>query len=125
MPSTTQSATETPSSPPPQAPTPLTPGPRATAFLNLYNSALDSTLKSISYDSFSSCFPIISTQADAALRGMHAGMISRLGVFAREEFDAIVEERRVVERVNGLEGIIGEARRRKAEGEGKEEVVVA
>lgn len=50
---------------------------------------------------------------------MHAGMISRLGDFAKEEFEDIVRERRVVERVNRLEVLIGEARRRMVEGEGE------
>lgn len=57
---------------------------------------------------------------------MHSGMISRLGEFARGEFEDIVRERRVVERVNALEGVIGEARGRmleSANGNGKEGVV--
>ncbi|KAE8445380.1 hypothetical protein EG329_013502 [Mollisiaceae sp. DMI_Dod_QoI] len=122
------SSTEASPSPPPPAPIPLTPGPRATAFISLYNSALDSTLSSISYASFSSCFPNISTQADSALRGMHHGMVSRLREFAREEFEVILLERNVVEKLNGLEGVVGDARRRRAraaDGEEEEGPVVA
>lgn len=54
-------------------------------------------------------------------------MISRLGMFAREEFESIVEERRVIDRVNALEEVIRDAKRRKADGlgNGEEGEVVA
>lgn len=47
---------------------------------------------------------------------MHAGMIERLREFATEEFETILRERAVVERVNALEERIGEARRRRGRG---------
>ncbi|CZR68477.1 uncharacterized protein PAC_18376 [Phialocephala subalpina] len=116
MPSATPSETnrDASPSPPPQPPTSHTPGPRALAFQDLYNKALDNTLKSISYTSFSSCFPQISVQASQALQGMHSGMISRLGDFAREEFEMILQERGVVERLNSLDDLISDAKKRKA-----------
>ncbi|KAK6605338.1 mind kinetochore complex component [Botrytis cinerea] len=43
-------------------------------------------------------------------------MVSRLRQFALDEFEMILQERRVVERLNGLEGVIESARRRKARG---------
>ncbi|KUJ21462.1 uncharacterized protein LY89DRAFT_639458 [Mollisia scopiformis] len=110
------SATPPSPSPPPPLPQQSTPGPRATAFTTLYLSALDSTLKSTTYTSFSACFPTVSARAEAALRGMHAGMLERLRGFAVEDFERIMEERRVVERVNGLEDVITEARKRRAAG---------
>lgn len=45
---------------------------------------------------------------------MHSAFISRLSTFARDEFDTILEERRVVENLNRLEELIADARRRKA-----------
>ncbi|TGO81802.1 hypothetical protein BPOR_1011g00040 [Botrytis porri] len=39
-------------------------------------------------------------------------MVSRLRQFALDEFEMILQERRVVERLNGLEGVIESARRR-------------
>ncbi|KAF8851986.1 Nnf1-domain-containing protein [Acephala macrosclerotiorum] len=124
--STNDNRDESPS-PPPQAPVQAAPGPRAAALLDLYDRILTNTLKSISYPSFSSCFPQISIQASHALQGMHSGMISRLGDFAREEFQTILEERGVVERLNRLEDLIADARRRKArsiEGDGEGEILV-
>jgi hypothetical protein len=70
-------------SPPPSAPTASTPGPRASAFITLYNSALSNTLKSISYDSFAACFPLIATQAPDSLRAMHGAFVGRLEGFAK------------------------------------------
>lgn len=43
-------------------------------------------------------------------------MVSRLRQFAIDEFEMILAERKVVERLNGLEGVIESARRRKARG---------
>lgn len=103
-------------SPPPQAPIASTPGPRAVAFIDLYNRALSNTLSSISYSTFSECFPLIAAQAPQALKAMHESVVSRLGGFAREEFEVIMREREVVARLNELEERIGEGRRRKARG---------
>jgi hypothetical protein len=47
---------------------------------------------------------------------MHESVVSRLGGFAREEFEVIMREREVVARLNELEERIGEGRRRKARG---------
>ena len=70
-------------SPPPSAPTASTPGPRASAFITLYNNALSNTLKSISYDSFAACFPLIAAQAPDSLRAMHGAFVGRLEGFAK------------------------------------------
>jgi fructose-1,6-bisphosphatase len=60
-----------------------TPGPRATAFLNLYQKTLDITLRNVSYENFAACFPTIAANAPENLRGMHAAMIERLEKFAQ------------------------------------------
>jgi kinetochore protein NNF1 len=101
-------------SPPPAPPTQQTPGPRATAFINLYTSALDSTLKSISYPSFAACFPSIAQNAPTQLAAMHTGMTNGFKGFAMGEFETIMLERGVVEKLNSLEDLIGEARKRKS-----------
>lgn len=58
---------------------------------------------------------------------MHGAFISRLSTFAKDEFDTILEERRVVENLNRLEELIADARRRKAaageDGRGDQEVI--
>lgn len=45
---------------------------------------------------------------------MHSAFVSRLSTFAKDEFNTIMHERRVVENLNRLEDLIADARRRKA-----------
>lgn len=66
-----------------QPPPPPTPGPRATAFLKLYDNALSHTLRAISYESFAACFPSIAEAAPASLKAMHQGLVGRLERFAK------------------------------------------
>ncbi|RFU24870.1 hypothetical protein B7463_g11468, partial [Scytalidium lignicola] len=130
MPSSTTSSEQPPPppehmspSPPPQQPTPLTLGPRATAFLKLYDDALSHTLRAISYKSFAACFPTIAQSAPESLRGMHQGLVGRLEGFAKNEFETILVERNVVQNLNALEDLIADAKRRKARASGDEEVI--
>jgi kinetochore protein NNF1 len=113
-------------SPPSAPPVQSTPGVRAEALTKVYTNALESTLNSVSYPSFSACFPSIAKNAPKQLEAMHKGMCERLRGFAMAEFGEIIEERRAVERLNELEGLIADARKRKSrsvEGdEGKGEV---
>jgi len=62
---------------------------RAAAFTKLYNDALASTLKSISYESFADCFPVIAQQAPGSLKGMHNNFVRRLEGFAKVYFSFI------------------------------------
>ena len=55
---------------------------------------------------------------------MHKGLVERLEGFARDEFEVILQERRVVERLNALETVISDAKRRKARAQDGEEVPV-
>lgn len=113
MPAASSSHEASPS-PPPQAPIASTPGPRAAALIQLYEKTLNSTLHGISYESFSACFPSISASAPASLQHMHSAFISRLSAFAKDEFNTILEERRVIENLNRLDELIVDAKRRKA-----------
>ncbi|KAG9241592.1 Nnf1-domain-containing protein [Calycina marina] len=101
-------------SPPPEAPTALTPGARASAIQTLYASALDNTLRSISYSSFAACFPSIAAAAPESLRSVHKDFLQRLGDFASHEFHTILEERNVVIQLNKLEDLIAAAKIRKS-----------
>lgn len=103
-------------SPPPEPPTALTPGVLATALVKLYTNTLNKTLSDISHSAFSSCFPEISVGAPESIRVFHKDFVDRLREIAVGEFEVILEERRVVENLNRLEGIVGDAKRRKAEG---------
>ncbi|KAG0646910.1 hypothetical protein D0Z07_6468 [Hyphodiscus hymeniophilus] len=107
-------------SPPPSAPTANTPGPRAQAFIKLCNDALSKTLRSVSYDSFAACFPLIASQAPEALRTVHN--MSRRGRgdgeetlrSKQDEFQRIIEEKSVVTNLNKLDDLVTDAKRRKA-----------
>jgi kinetochore protein NNF1 len=101
-------------SPPPAPPVQSTPGVRAERLTKVYTTALESTLSAVSYPSFSACFPSIAKNAPKQLEAMHKGMCERLRTFAMGEFGEIMEERRVVERLNELEGLIADARKRKS-----------
>ncbi|KAH8815965.1 Nnf1-domain-containing protein [Xylogone sp. PMI_703] len=116
-------AERTAPSPPPQQPTPVTPGPRATAFIKLYDNALSHTLRAISYDSFAACFPSIARTAPESLKAMHQGLVGRLEGFAKDEFETILMERNVIQNLNALEDLIADAKRRKARARGDEEVI--
>lgn len=109
-------------SPPPKAPIPLQPGPRALRLQEVQTGALSATLKSITLKSFLDCFPTLAKTAPDALRGMHTDLLWKLERFAKDEFEKIMVERKVVEALNGLERVIEEGKRRK---EGGGEVPVA
>ncbi|PQE03039.1 MIND kinetochore complex component Nnf1 protein [Rutstroemia sp. NJR-2017a BVV2] len=108
-------------SPPPAPPIPLTPGPRARRLTKIYQDSITSSLRSISYPAFSSCFPTIAANAPDALKAVHAQMVQRLERFALDEFAQIMEERRVVLRLNEWESVLESARRRRARGVDGEE----
>jgi len=52
-------------------------------------------------------------------------MVGKLGGFAKDEFENILGERRVVEHLNRLDDVITEAKRRKARAPEGEEAPVA
>jgi kinetochore protein NNF1 len=64
----------------------LTPGPRAMRFLDLYSKTLSTTLRTVSYENFSACFPTIAAKAPENLKGLHKAMIERLERFAKVGF---------------------------------------
>jgi hypothetical protein len=47
---------------------------------------------------------------------MHADLIGKLELLAKNEFNDILVERKVVEALNGLEAVIEEGKRRKERG---------
>ncbi|KAL5344493.1 hypothetical protein ACLOAV_010474 [Pseudogymnoascus australis] len=105
-----------PTSPAPEQQPPIEPGPRARALLTLHEAALSSTLSALPAPTFLACFPLLSGLAPDALRAVHAQMVDRLREAARADFAVILEERGVLGRLNELEVLIGEARRRREEG---------
>lgn len=93
-----------------------TPGPRATRFIQLYNQALDRTLSKLAYPNLAQCYPTIAAKSEPMLQQVRGQIVDRLGEKCRKEFDDILEGRKVVGRLNELEGLIGEASERKKEG---------
>jgi kinetochore protein NNF1 len=68
-------------SPSPAAPPPLgeSPGPRATALINVFNNALDATLKRCSYSSFAACFPTAAQYVPESLDALWRDFTGKLG----------------------------------------------
>lgn len=108
---------EPPSQPPDQAAPAPVPGPRATRLTQLYNQALDRTLSKLAYPNLAQCYPTIAAKAEPVLQQVRGQIVDRLGEKCRKEFEDILEGRKVVGRLNELEGLVGEAGERRTEGE--------
>ena len=65
-------------SPPPRPPVSLVPGPRAEALQKIFDGALKTTLKTVSYDNFAACFPTPARRVPDALGGLHRDFVNRL-----------------------------------------------
>ena len=96
--------------------TPPVPGPRAARLDQLYNQALDHTLSKLAYPNFNQCYPTIAARSEGLLRNVQGQVVERLGEKCRKEFKDIVAARRVVGRLNELEGLIAEAQERRKDG---------
>lgn len=101
---------------PPTLPIPSAPGPRFLALQKIFHNALTSTLKQNSYANFAQCFPTAAQHCPAALEGVWRQLNEKFEEGCRREFEAIVEERNVVEGLNGWDGLVEEAGMRLARG---------
>ncbi|KAK4574369.1 hypothetical protein LTR86_002131 [Recurvomyces mirabilis] len=110
-------------SPLPPPPTALHPGPRATALQKLYSDAIAHVLKTCSLANFSACFPTPAGHVPEAMRQLHEQFTAKLGEQLGGCFEDLVEERGVVGRLNELDFLVEEARRRRERGVGVGEVV--
>lgn len=99
-------------SPCPAPPTPTAPGPRASALQKLHSDAISHVLKTCSYANFSSCFPTPGREVPGSMQALHAQFTDKLGEQLRRNFEELCEERHVVQRLNELDGLVEEARRR-------------
>ncbi|KAK3399241.1 Nnf1-domain-containing protein [Sordaria brevicollis] len=106
--------------PPPSQPTEqeITPGPRALRLQQLFTTTLSHTLDKISLDNFAACYPTIASRAPGTLEFVQRQMVERLGVQCNKEFNSILQAREVVGKLNELEGLVGEAGRRRSEAGG-------
>ena len=111
-------------SPPPSAPSQVHPGPRASAFVDVYSKALESTLKSCSYENFAACFPTPAARTPKVLRAVWEQITHKIETKGREEFEGILKERDVIAGLNSLETLLSEARGRREAGKERGEDVV-
>lgn len=103
-----------PSPPPPPAPTASTPGPRAAALTRMFEISLATTIQTHSYANFSACFPTPAKHCPTALEGVWKQLNTKLEDGCRGEFEAILGERGVVQALNEWEGVLDDAKRKKA-----------
>lgn len=106
-----------PSPPLPQKPVPATPGPRASRLQEVFADRLRHTLAKLSYANIAACYPTVAARHPPTLRSIQAQMVAILEQRAAREFDAILEERDVVRKLNELETLVEQAARRRAEGD--------
>ncbi|KAL2164222.1 hypothetical protein VTH06DRAFT_3438 [Thermothelomyces fergusii] len=103
--------------PQPQPQPPPVPGPRAARLQALFAAAAKHTLDKINKDNFGACFPTISQKAPGTLEFVQRQMVERLGSLWHKEFETIMANRQVVERLNELEALVSDAARRRREAE--------
>lgn len=109
-------------SPAPPAPVAVTPGPRASRFQDIYHKALRATVKANSYENFAACFPTPARHVPASLASVHRQLNAKLEEGATAEFNEVLKEREVVKGLNELDRLVGDARRRKNDGESESSV---
>ncbi|KAI9737079.1 MAG: hypothetical protein M1834_000669 [Cirrosporium novae-zelandiae] len=106
-------------SPPPPPPVAVTPGPRATALLRVFDNALSHTLRKNSYSNFAACFPTPARNMPDVLETVWRQMNHVLEERAKVEWEEVLAQREVVARLNELDRLVGEAQNRKAQGGGE------
>ncbi|KAJ3483732.1 hypothetical protein NLG97_g7231 [Lecanicillium saksenae] len=91
------------------------PGARATRLQDIYSQALGGTLKKLSFANFAGCYPTIAKRADNVLSKVQEQMVTQLQSRCDNEFKKIIKNRQVVEKLNELEGLVGEAEQARKE----------
>lgn len=102
-----------PASPSPTLPLALAPSPRATKLHQVFSDALSHSLKTLSYNNFSVCFPTPAQYKRDALEALHRQFVRELGRRCEDEFESVCRERDVVKGLNLLDALVEEARRRR------------
>ncbi|KAF2007274.1 Nnf1-domain-containing protein [Amniculicola lignicola CBS 123094] len=116
MPSATEPTSRSPS-PAPAPPLAEAPGTRAQGLINVYNSAIGSTLKKCSTNNFASCFPTAAQYNPEVLEHMRQQMVNQLDMTWKANFEALLKERDVVRSLNALDRYVEDAKNRKAKAE--------
>ena len=96
------------------------PGPRASRLHDIYAQGLRHTLSKLSPSVFSGCYPTVAFHSPRHLEQLQQQSVARLSERAEKEYADIMARRGAVARLNELDGVVGEAvRRRRAEGGGE------
>lgn len=98
-----------------EAPAQIVPGPRASKLQKIYAAATNHVLQTCSYKSFASCFPTPARVKPDVLKDLHRQFTSDLGRQMQLNFDVILEDNDVIPRLNELDRLILEAKKRRAE----------
>jgi len=115
--SSTEKAKSRSPSPPPAPPVQETPGPRATGLINVFNNAVKATLDKCSNNSFSTCFPTTAKYKPEVLDDVRRQLTTQLDHAWKNNFEAILAQRNVVQALNSLDLSIEDARARKKRAE--------
>ncbi|EPE10022.1 mind kinetochore complex component [Ophiostoma piceae UAMH 11346] len=99
------------SAPPPPPPA----GPRAGRLQDLFRSSLQHTLTKISWENFAACYPTAAARNPVTLQAVHRAMVERLRELCASEFAVVLRNRDVVRRLNELEVLAADARKRREE----------
>lgn len=116
MPAATKTESRSPS-PVPPPPIADAPGPRAQGLINIYNQAVDATLKKCSPANFASCFPTAAEHAPEVLESLRTQVLNQLQRTWKLNFDEVMTRRNVVQLLNSLDQCIEDARLRKKRAE--------
>jgi kinetochore protein NNF1 len=95
----------------------VAPGPRAARLQEVFADRLKHTLAKLSYPNIAACYPTIAAKHPPTLRSIQGQMVSIMESRAARHFEAILEERDVVRKLNELEGLVAQAGQRRAEGD--------
>lgn len=96
------------------------PGVRATRLHQVFNQALTHTLRANNYANFSGCFPTPARHVPASLESLWRQLNAKLEESARGEFEDIVAEREAIAKLNELDELVGEAKGRLDDGDGRD-----
>lgn len=92
-------------------------GPRATKLGEILETSVKQTMRACSYEKLVSCFPTLAHTDPGTVRHAQEQVSLFLTTACKSEFEKILNERRAVQRLNELDDLISDAKRRKEKGQ--------
>ncbi len=92
-------------------------GARAKRLNQILDRSLAETIRSITYDKMALCFPTLASNKPDILLSAHEQVVSFLQTSCQTEFAKVLKERNAVAKLNDLDEVIEDAKRRKDRGE--------